>query len=136
MSAAAHQASNVAPPRRGAVIALGIDATARAYDLQTLALGGFTPDAANASQVYVFLTLHAEGGDVYYHLSDTNNADVSDTAKVTAGNALAFANTYGGRIPQNGEVSIRINRKQDKYLVVKASSGAPILRFYASSEGF
>jgi hypothetical protein len=130
------------PPRRGAVIALAVDSTARAYDLVSIALGGYTPFEAQNDGRHVTLWLQAETADVYFYFAPgevgavvtTDIDDVSDTASITAGNAIAFANTYGARlVANNGPLPIRINRAVDRFLVVKAASTAGVLRFWASS---
>ncbi len=133
---AQHQAANIAPPRRGAVIALGVDTTARPYDISALALGGYTPHNANNRQEYVFLTLQADGGDVYFHFASATASDLDNAAAIAAGGAIAFANTYGAKIPVNTEQTLRIDRTQDKFLIIETASGTATLRFWASSEGF
>lgn len=140
MSVAQNQAANVAPPRRGAVLALGVDTTARAYDLQPLNLGGYTPNGANIRAEYAYLTLQAEGGDVYFYFANGAAAvdvdDVDPAAIIAAGGALAYANTYAARLVSDSSLDVRILRSQDKFLVVRATTGTPTLRFWASSEGF
>lgn len=129
-------------PRRGAVIALEVDSTARAYDLKSLALGGHTPGESARNPVHVMLWMQAETNDVFFYFADgevgtvatTDVDDVSDTAKVSAGGALAFANTYAALLKAgNGPLPVRIDRAQDRFLVVKAASTAGVLRFWASS---
>ena len=136
MGVATEQASNIAPPRRGAVIALGVDATARPYDLNELAFGGFTPKGANNQQSFVYLTLEADGGDVFYYFTDATHSDLDDGAEITAGSTMAFANTYCAKIKEDSLHEVRINRGVDRWLVVKCSSGTATLRFWASSEGW
>ncbi len=130
------QAANITPPRRGATIALGVDATARAYDMNALALGGFTPNDANSIQSFVYLTLQADGGDVFFYFTDATHADLDDGAQITAGTALSFANTHCAKIKADALHEVRINRHVDRWLVVKCSSGTATLRFWPSSEGY
>jgi hypothetical protein len=129
-------------PRRGAVIALEVDSTARAYDLKALALGGHTPTEAGTNPVHVMLFMQAETNDVYFYFADgevgsvatTDVDDIDNTAKVSAGSALAFANTYAPVLKAgNGPLPVRINRAVDRFLVVKAASTAGVLRFWAAS---
>ncbi len=54
-----------APPRRGAVIALTVDSTVRAYDLLTLALGGYTPTQSQRDPAHVTLFMQAQTNDVF-----------------------------------------------------------------------
>ncbi len=130
-SESVRQAANITPPRRGACLVITIDATAQAYDLQTIALG----KAYNEDDSYtdaVFITLQAQTADVYYHFSESNSADIDETAAVSAGGALAFANTYSPVLVAGTEKDFRIVRAQDRYLVVKGSAAGK-LRLYASS---
>lgn len=130
------------PPRRGQVIALGVDSTARAYDLVAIALGGYTPAEAQNVGRQVTLWMQAQTNDVFFYFAPgevgavitTDVDDVSDTAAVTAGNAIAFADTYCALLKAgNSPLPIRINRAIDRFLVVKAASTAGVLRFWASS---
>lgn len=132
-SLAEQQAANVVPPRRGSIVALGIDATARPYDLTALAFGG---DSYNEkTQTHVFLTLQNEGTDpVYYALLSATANDLDDTAKIAAGGTLAFANPHAAVI-QGGQMHrVRIQKDVDKFLEVKcAATKTSTLRIYASS---
>ena len=125
------QAADTCPPRRGAVLALTVDATARAYDLTALDLGGYAASGGRRNEV--FLTLFADGGDVYYQLASVATASLDDTAVIAAAGTLAYANTYAMKLPSGAAQSFRINRNVDKYLQVKTSSGTATLRFFASS---
>lgn len=150
---AEYQASEYAPPRRGAVIALEVDSTCRAYDLKGLALGGYTPKESQRDAKSVVLWLQAETNDVYFYFAEgavsadpatsetavatTDVDDIDNTAKVSAGSALAFANTYAGVLKAgNGPLPVRINRGVDRFLVVKAASTAGLLRFWAASAAY
>lgn len=126
------QAFNVVPPRRGAVLALSVDTTARAYDLTGLSFGA----AYNANDAVdsIYLTLQAQSGDVFFYFGTATSSDMDNTAVIAAGGTLAFANTYCAWLPQNASVDLRIVKTQDKFLVVKTSTGTATLRFYASSQ--
>lgn len=128
---AQEQAADTAPPRKGAVLALTVDSTARAYDLTALDFGGFTATGGRRNEV--FLTLFADGGDVYYYFSSDSSATVDDTAVVAAAGTLAYANGYAMKLPSGAAHSVRIIRSLDKYLQVKTSAGSATLRFFASS---
>ena len=139
---AMEQISECAPPRRGAVLALEVDSTARAYDMLSLALGGFTPTDAQKLQSHVVLWLQAEANDVYFYFASgeagavvtTDVDDVDDTAEIAAGGSLAFADTYCAVLKAgNGPLPIRIDRSQDRFLVVKAASTSGVLRLWAAS---
>jgi hypothetical protein len=127
------QASNVRPPRRGAVITLTVDSTARAYDLSVLTLGGGKPSADGSGARNVYLTLQSNA-DLFYHFSDTNSAVLDDTATLSVGSTLAFANTYGAKLVSGQDVPVRLDRGVDKYIVLKTNSGTATLRFWASSD--
>jgi hypothetical protein len=80
------------------------------------------------------LYLQAQTNDVFFYFADgevgvtatTDVDDIDNTAKVTAGNAIAFANTYAAQLDATTKapLKIRINRAQDRFLVVKAASTA------------
>lgn len=130
---ATRQADNILPPRRSGIIALAIDSTARAYDLSVITMGGSTFSSTQKGQ-RVYLTLQADGGAVYFHLSSASATTLSDTATIAAGGTIAYANTYGAKIESGGSMDIRIDRLDDRYLVVKTASGTATLRFWASSQ--
>jgi hypothetical protein len=128
-------------PRRGAVFAVEVDTTCRAYDLKALELGGYTPTESGRNPVHVTLWMQAETEDVYFYFADgevgtvagTDVDDIDTTAKLAAGSAIASANTYGARlVANNGPLPIRINRAVDRFLVVRGDAAA-ILRFWAAS---
>lgn len=136
------QVDECRPPRRGEVIALTVDSTARAYDMLSLALAGFTPSNSQREQSSVVLWMQAETADVYFYFASgeagavatTDVDDIDNTAAVAAGGSLAFANTYAAVIVAgNGPIPIRIDRSTDRFLVVKAASTSGTLRFWATS---
>lgn len=142
---AIQQIQECRPPRRGEVIALTVDSTARAYDLLQVALAGFTPQNAQREQSSVVLWMQAETNNVYFYFAsgeagavattDVNNID--NTATVAAGGSLAFANTYAGVIVAGAlPLQIRIDRSVDRFLVVKAASTSGVLRFWAASGAY
>lgn len=138
----AAQVDECRPPRRGEVIALTVDSTARAYDLLSVALAGFTPSNSQREQSSVVLWMQAETANVYFYFASgeagavatTDVDDIDNTAAVAAGAALAFANTYAGVIVAGAlPLAIRIDRSLDRFLVVKAASTSGVLRFWAAS---
>lgn len=135
---ATEQISKCHPPRRGAVVALTVDSTARSYSIAGLALGAHTPEAANGQAKEVVLWMQAETNDVFFHFrSDSASADLSDTAKLAADGAAmtAFTATHGALLKAGlAPVQFTINRAIDKYLVVKAASTSGVLRFWAGSD--
>lgn len=131
---AGRQADNIRPPRKSHIIALAVDATARAYDLSSLEMGGKNFNAGASLRDAIYLTLEAETADIYYYFDTATSSTLDDTAKVSAGGSLAYATTYAMRIPQNDTRDVRIERSTDKFLVVKTATGTATLRFYASSQ--
>jgi hypothetical protein len=127
------QWANAVPPRKGACLALTLDATARAYSLTSLKLGGFTPAAANVQSIYVYLQRQADGADCYVQFASDNTVTLNDATAIAAGDPLAFANTYCQKIPDGSTVGVRIDRKLDTHMHVKGS-GAGTLRINATSE--
>lgn len=133
-SVAEVQNAELVPPRRGAILAIAVDSTARPYDLSALELGGQTPDADLRQRHEVFLWLQAETNDVYFHTSPTTQSDLDNTAKMSAGDPVAFATTYGAVLKAgNPPVRMRFDRRVDRWLVLKAASTAGVLRIWAAS---
>lgn len=128
------QDADIQPPRVGQVIALAIDATARAYDLTALAFNGEPWHAVVAQTLYLTMRNDSAATSIYFQFGVTNTAVLDPAAVVAAGGALVYANTYGDFIPAGGVVNVRIHRDQDKFMVVRTASGTATLRFYASSE--
>jgi hypothetical protein len=122
--------SDVAPPRRGAVLVFAVDSTARAYDLTTLALAGELP----AEGQFVVVALQASTASVHYHFSPTNVASLDHAATIAAGGAVAYADAYGIELPAGAVHQIRIDRTVDSYLVMKTSTGTATCRVWAASE--
>jgi hypothetical protein len=136
MSEALDQAHDFVPPRRGSVWCVAVDSTARAYDLSTLTLGGFTPPANATRRNHVVLYLQAETNDVYFYFDTATGAAIDDTAKQAAGAAtVVFANTYCAILKAgNPPMSVRIDRSLDKFLQVKTASTGGNLRLWVASE--
>ena len=135
-STAEEQYANITPPRRGSVWAVAVDSTARVYDISKLALGGYTPEGSKARRNEVFLYLQAETNDVYFYFDSATGTALDDTAKQTATTAdAAFAATYGAILEAGGPpLGLRIDRSIDKFIVLKATSTAGVLRMWAASE--
>jgi hypothetical protein len=130
---AEEQAANVLPPRRGEVLALAVDATARPYALSGLTLAGKVPEGAG-SRFELYVTVQAVTADVWLHFASATASDLDPAAALAAGSALAFANTYGWRVPSGTEQSFRLDRATDKFLVCRTSSGTATLLLRASSQ--
>lgn len=128
------QSAELRPPRRGEVIALTVDTTARAYDLGSLNLGGDSVVVNTDRPRSVVIWMQCETADVYLHFSDGSNTDLNPATVIAAGGAIAFANAYGSVLKSGTQsVGYRINRTQDRYLVVRTSAGTATLRFWAAS---
>jgi hypothetical protein len=138
-SVAEEQIASLTPPRRGAVWAVSVDSTARAYDLSTSILGAgatVAPEAAGKRRQYVVLYLQADTNDVYFYFDTATGTSLSDTAKQAASAAsLAFSDTYCAVLKAGSPpIQIRIDRSIDKFIQVKAVSTAGVLRMWACSE--
>jgi len=122
------------PPRRGYIIPLSVDTTARPYALSSFAIGGFTPDASNTRQAVTILGMQAETNDVYFYFSDVTNNTITTTDAVSAGGSLAYDDKYTAIIKKDiAPQYFKLNRAIDKFLVVRATAGA-ILRFWNAAE--
>lgn len=127
---ATSQADNVLPPRRGKVIAISVDSTARSYDLTAIAL----PDTYQSTNDWVYLTI-ATSVECWVIFHSATAATLDDTAAISAGSALALATTHGFPLREDSEHHFRINRAVDKFLQIKSASGTSgVLTLYASSE--
>jgi hypothetical protein len=134
-SVAEEQVAGVTPPRKGAVWAVTVDSTARAYNISKLALGGYTPEGANARPNNVVLYLQAETNDVFFYFSSATDTALSDTAAQTATAADAvFVATHCAILEAGHSEVFRIDRTLDKFIVVKAASTSGVLRLWAYSE--
>lgn len=127
-------AARVLPPRRGAVVALTVDTTVRPYALGSLALAGYTPEAAAHQREEVYLTLQADGAKVYYYFASATASDLANGTTIAAGGTLAYGNAYCAVIPDGTSAQVCIDRSQDKFLIIQTASGTATLRIYASSE--
>lgn len=128
---AIEQYSDVSPPRAGQTLALTLDATARSYDISTLAMGGFTPDADVKRKSEVYLYMQTESAGAYFTFSIVAKT-IDNSVAVAAGSALAYADTHCALIASGGIIRLRINRSLDKFLNVKGT-GAGTLRLWISS---
>lgn len=119
------------PPRRGTVLAIELDNVARSYSLAELALGGYTPDAANSRQQWVDIVLEAESTDCWFSFSRTAQA-IDETSRVAAGGTLAFADNMAGLVEGGTGLKVSINRAEDIFLNVKGA-GAGTLRLWTTT---
>ncbi len=134
---AQEQDSSLLPPRRGAVWAVTVDSTARAYDLNAVAFGGSpAPEAAATRPQHVDLWMQAETNDVYFYFdSATGSSLANGTLQAATAAALAFADAYCAVLKAGGPpFKVRIERSLDRYLQVKAASTSGVLRMWAASE--
>ncbi len=129
------QAANVVPPRRGLVWAQAVDVTARPYNIALLPFGGKA--ICNANQVdHIYLTLQADGGDVYYYFDSATGSALLDTTTNAAGTPLTattMSAAMAAKVPSGSSVDVRIERNLDSWICVKTSASTATLRVYASS---
>lgn len=129
---AEEQAATVQPPRKNEVFALSIDSTARSYSLGSLSFGGVVAEQDSHRRLETWLTLQADGGDVFYSLS-TAAQTIDDTAAIAVGAAISATATHCAKIAADDRHEFRIDRSRDVFLNVKTASGTGILRFWVSS---
>ncbi len=121
--------ANVQPPRISQIWNITTDNTARPYDLNLIDFSGETSDGSNSLVVDVFLTLQALGDDIYFQFSPTTSAALDPAATIAAAGALTSTTAMGWRLPEDGEISVRINRAKDRWLILRsATAGALLLR--------
>jgi len=130
------------PPRRGAVIALAVDSTARGYDVGLIDLGGVTPQQDVKRRHEVIVWLQAESNDVYFYFADGTAPDVApaavagvdNTAALAAGTPLAYDNAYCGVLKAGmPPLPFSIDRSIDRFIVVKTAASTATIRFWAGS---
>lgn len=134
------QAMNVTAARGGVCAAVAVTATAYAYDLTALTFDGAGLVPNQADPVYVHLD--ADGADIYYVTSPLAPAaaltanPLNPATTIAANGTLAYANTSSGHIVGGmGGVDVRLDRIQDKSLVLVCASGkTSTLRIWASSQ--
>lgn len=125
-----NQAMSPLPPRRGQGFALTVDGTVRVYDISTLAWGGVTFDQT-ARDKGLFLTLHAQGGDIFFRFQSGTDTDMNSATVISAGGTITLQASFCQRLAQDGYADIKIERVEDKYLSV---SGSGTLRVSLSSQ--
>ena len=135
------QQSNVLPARRGEIYPLGVTVTPTAWDISQLPLKLVTAPAVYAqsipsgvrSQDWMEVAMQANGGDVYYQWApdNTNVGSTSPTLTLgTGGGALTAASSTPNtmnRIPSGMTRTERINRSQDRVLILATSAGTATL---------
>jgi len=131
-SEAEQQKATTIGARRGQIVAIAVDGTARSYDLRLLPFGGqaFQQSFKEA----VFITLANDGGvPLYYQLNQDGTADIDPSANIAISNPPAFTNTHCQAIFSNTKEVIRLDRFVDKFIVIRTAGSATTLRLSVSS---
>lgn len=121
------QSSLARAPRRGSVIALTVDSTARPYRLDNIPL--VTEGASR-----MFVALQADGGAIYYYFSDASHDDLDEATIIAAGDTLEFGDEYGAMLTDGAIHDLALDADVDKYLIVKTISSDATLRIFVSSD--
>lgn len=129
-----HLAANW-PPRRGSILAITVDSTARPYDLTGLAIGqAEAPEQDINRRLETFLMLQAETNDVYFYFDSATGSSLADGTTIGAGSALAYASAYCAVLKAgNQPLKVRIDRAIDKFIILKAASTSGVLRMWVAS---
>lgn len=129
------QIHDILPPRKGQIINIGVVAGLQVYDFFAIPLASFKDDSVNGQPQFMYITMQAEGGDIYFYWSPDAVPVLNFAAAVPAGNpiTLPLPLTFAYRLPQNQIQRYRINRIVDRYLHMQTSAGTATLRLYASS---
>lgn len=124
--------------RKGKELVIVVDGTSRAYDLWTIAFGTAAINT-NATQpesctnTKFFVTMTADGGDVYY-LFGATSPTVDETAAVAAGAGLAYTANAADVIPAGKTLDGYLTRGVDRFLAIKTTAvGTVRLRIHVSS---
>lgn len=126
-------ANIIVPPRRSLILPITLDATARAYDLRSMLFGRLiAPDPAAVNGDKVMLRIRTFSADLYYYFAPDNTVTLDKTQAISAGGAIAVANTYGDHLAAGTWEDVTIDRSVDQYIHVQGS-GAGTLIIRASS---
>jgi hypothetical protein len=110
------------------MLVLSVDATSRVYDLWSLAFGTAAintnagPNEAMRGFRF-FVTMKADGNDVYYVFGQNGSIVVDDTAAVAAGGTPAFTANAADVIFASQKEDEYLDRGTDRYLAVKCAAG-------------
>ncbi len=131
------QADNIVPARLGSIWVQTVDNTARPYNIGILPFGGKAIVNTNQPD-HVYLSMYADGGDVYYQFTNATSATLDPAATNAAGVALtattmSASGAMCGIIPNGSTLDVRIERSKDTWLVLYSTTG-PLLRVFASSQ--
>lgn len=136
MAIVEHQYCELRPPRKGTVLTIAVDSTARAYDLSALDIGndGTAPISPGDRPRSVMLFMTADTNDVYFYFDSVSSAVLDNTAVVAAGGSPVYSTAFCALLKAaNLPTYFRINRQTDRFLVVKTATAAGNLRIWAAS---
>ncbi len=115
-----------------------VDVTARPYNIGLMPFGG-RPRTNAAQTDHIYLTMLADGGDVYFAFGSATNSTLDNTANNAVGVAVTATTmsgvaTWAQKIPSGQSMQVRIERSTDTWIVLKTSAGTSTLRVHASSQ--
>lgn len=130
------EVANIIGPALNAVAAGGFPAVRVQFAIDVT-----TSSAANDLNTYLtryknghFLTLHADGGDIYYGFDISGSGSIDTTARGAGGATVCQ------KIPSGQDRSFRIppgsstpNGNPYRYLLLRMATGTAVLRGYVSS---
>ena len=122
------QFANVQPPMSGKIVAVTLDAVSRRYNLGALQFGGEVVERGGE----MFFTFQANVA-WFYRFHDSDAGTVDEAAVDAAGAGPTFQANACARAEAGELVSVRLDRKRHRFLLVKGS-GAGTLRYWVSSE--
>lgn len=115
------QAEWVTPAVNGEMVCIAVDATSREYDLWGVALG--TDSSKKPGSVF-YITISADGNNIYYTTSAAASKTVDDTAAMAATSApIAFTANAADVIFANTKEPVYIDRTAARYLQLKCAAG-------------
>lgn len=121
-------ANIITPPRRGAIIRITLDTTARAYDLRSMVFGrSAAPDPTVPNGDKVMLRIRAITADVHYYLASDDTVTLDSAAVIAAGGAMTLLGTFCDTIPAGQFEDVTISRDTDKYLHIKGSAAGTVV---------
>ena len=122
------------PPRRGKVIAMTLDVTAREYDLNAVEFGGLLQSTRAGQENHVCLRFEAIGTNLWLYFCDTSQAvDLDPAILIAAGGAVAFDVKAPGLVPSGQYRDYWIDRRFDRYLTFRGAAAGSV-RIHAVTE--
>lgn len=128
-------ADNFIPPKEGQTLVLEVNTSSVRWNLHSVNIGSaLLSSRAPTSTSDFYLTIQAQGANVFVAISNNSSAAISESNVVAASSAPNITNDANAcvMIVDGQDKSWKLNRKDDKWLVLKGAAAAKA-RIYLSS---